>query len=82
MTDDAITQTDQFTLVNNAEPHLSRVRTIIKAHPEVRKLTGPTSWTFLVLIALVAAQITLALLLRKSPVWMLMLVAYVVGAVI
>lgn len=82
MTGDALSEIDQFTLLDTAEPHVSRARAILKAHPEVRALVGPTPSTFLVLLALVSGQTALALSLQHASIWMLIFVAYTVGAVI
>jgi|GEM_PF-194998 len=82
MTGDDPNEIDEFTLVDTAEPHLSRARAILRAHPEVRALIGPAPSTFLVLLALVAAQNGLALSLRNATAWKLVVVAYAVGAVI
>ncbi|MES1240681.1 MAG: fatty acid desaturase [Acidobacteriota bacterium] len=79
--DVALSETDDFTLVDTAEPHTSRARAMLRAHPEIRELVGPAPSTFLLTLALVAGQNTLALLLRNSPLWMIALVAYFVGAV-
>jgi sphingolipid 4-desaturase/C4-monooxygenase len=68
--------------VTYGEPHARRGRQMLAAHPELRALAGPTpssaAWT----LALVVAQIGLALLLggRRWFVWVP--VAYLVGATI
>jgi sphingolipid delta-4 desaturase len=82
MTDDALSEIDSFIPANTAEPHISRARAILRKHPEVRELVGPAPSTFLVLLALVAAQTSVALSLQHAPLWVLALVAYTVGAVL
>ncbi len=82
MTIDALCETDAFLCSDTAQPHLGRTRAILRAHPEVRDLLGPAPSTFLLLLALVGAQTAVALALSEAPVWLLVLVAYTVGAVI
>ena len=79
---DALSAEDGFIPADSAEPHISRARAILRSHPEVRDLTGPAPSTFLLLLALVGAQITIALWLCDRPLWMLALAAYTVGAVV
>ncbi|KAI9737799.1 MAG: hypothetical protein M1834_009167 [Cirrosporium novae-zelandiae] len=64
------------------EPHCSRRHAIIKAHPEVTKLCGPEPLTKYIITGVVALQITLAILLRNTPIfsWQFLLTAYVIGA--
>jgi sphingolipid delta-4 desaturase len=82
MMSDALSDLDEWMRVRPSEPHIGRARAILQAHPEVRSLLGPAPSTFLVLLALVTAQMALALLLRNEPWWALVLVAYFVGAVL
>ena len=79
---DALAEVDAFAFVDAAQPHAGRARAILRAHPEVRGLIGPAPSTFLVLIALVGAQIAVALALRGAPIWLIVLAAYTLGAVI
>lgn len=64
------------------EPHRSRRRAIIKAHPEVTKLCGPEPLTKYVVFGVVILQLSTACLLRNEPFfsWKLWLAAYVIGA--
>lgn len=62
------------------EPHISRGRQLLREHPEVRELIGPTRWTAFWVVALVAGQIGLAALMAEQPWWAKLLVAWFVGA--
>jgi sphingolipid delta-4 desaturase len=69
-----------FIYSREPEPHRRRTRAILKDHPEVRELIGKNPRTFWYAIGLVAFQITLAILLRDRPWWLVVVVAYAVGA--
>ena len=62
------------------EPHRERTRRLLTAHPEARELCGPTPSSALFVVLLVGLQILLAWLLRDSPWWAVLVVAYAVGA--
>lgn len=62
------------------EPHGDRTRTIIRQHPEIRQLFGHNPFTVVPIIALVMLQLALAYLLKDRPWWLILLVAYAVGA--
>ncbi len=64
------------------EPHAARRRAMLLAHPEIRALQGPCPRTKYVCVALVAAQLAAAYLLRESPWWLIGVVAYVFGGVV
>ena len=60
-----------------------RARAIIKAHPEVRALMGRNPWTLAITLAVVSMQTALAFALGRLGFhywWLLLLVAYGVGA--
>ena len=69
-----------FIQVDYPEPHPARTRDIIQAHPEVRDLFGSYPVTAWYTVGIVALQIAVALLLNRSPWWLILLVAYCVGA--
>ena len=69
-----------FTHTEKREPHHDRTKAILQQHPEVRSLIGKNPATFLIILATVAAQIALAVGLRDAPWWMIVLVAYGIGA--
>lgn len=68
--------------VTYPEPHAARGRQMLAAHPELRSLIGPDPTSALWTIALVAAQLALALLVagRRWYVWLPC--AYILGATI
>lgn len=70
-----------FVFSNQAEPHRMRTREILKKYPEIKKLIGkknPT--TFWIALAAVSLQFVLAYVLRDQPWWMVLIVAYCIGA--
>ncbi len=67
--------------VNYPEPHLIRTQKILKSHPEVKKLFGNTPSTAFIVLGLVALQTGVALALGHSSGWMILLVAYTIGAI-
>jgi len=69
-----------FTYTDAPQPHHERTRGILQAHPEVRDLVGNNPWTFLILAGILALQWTIAFLLKDGPWWLVVLVAYAVGA--
>ncbi|MFL5339828.1 MAG: fatty acid desaturase [Gemmataceae bacterium] len=70
----------QFRWSDEVEPHKKRTREIIKSHPEIRELIGRNPYTFLVILVGVGAQLGLAWGLREASWWLVVLLAYVVGA--
>ena len=62
--------------------HPQRRKEILAEHPEVRQLTGPDRRSAPYVLLMVAAQLTIAWFLRDQPWWLVILVAYVVGAVL
>lgn len=69
-----------FTRSSTPEPHRSRTKAILHAHPDVRSLIGRNSATFVLIVLTVVLQITVAWLLSNSSWWWLLLAAYSVGA--
>jgi sphingolipid delta-4 desaturase len=64
----------------NPEPHRGRTKQILKQNPQIRNLIGKNKSTFAVILLLVAAQVSLSLLLGSSPWWLILVVAYFGGA--
>lgn len=62
------------------EPHRARTKEILKQHPEVRQLIGKNPATFWYALGIVGLQTALAYVLRNQPWWLVVLVAYFVGA--
>ncbi|MGV3708971.1 MAG: fatty acid desaturase [Gemmatimonas sp.] len=73
-------QPNDFTHTDEREPHHERTRRILRDHPQVRALIGKNPLTFLLIVAIVAAQVTLAGLLHDAPWWGILLAAYAIGA--
>jgi len=73
------TRTD-FTYSRVSEPHRERTKTILRRHPEIRQLIGKNPTTFFYTLGIVAVQIGLAYVLREQSWWLILGVAYLVGA--
>ena len=71
-----------FTHSNEPEPHRLRRRQILASHPEAQALAGPARMSVLFIVGLVALQLALAVGMQRAPWWLLLLTAYVVGAVV
>lgn len=69
-----------FDVVDYPEPHLERTRALLRTHPEVRRLFGPTPSTALFVVAIVAAQVALAVALSGVAWGWVVLAAWCVGA--
>ena len=70
-----------FDVVQYPEPHLERTRRLLATHPELKRLFGPARRTAFLVFAVVGLQFAVALALRGRPFWMVLLAAYLVGAV-
>lgn len=73
------TKTD-FVYSQNSEPHRLRTKQILKQHPQVRQLIGRNPTSIFGILFLVTLQIVLAILLQNQPWWLVVAVAYIVGA--
>jgi sphingolipid delta-4 desaturase len=71
---------NDFIWVNDAEPHRQRTREIIKKHPEVKKLIGKNPKTMYWIIACVTIQILIAYLIKDYSIWIILVLAWFVGA--
>ena len=71
----------QWRHVDYPEPHKERTRLLLAAHPEARDLCGHTPSTAAWVLAIVAFQVALAFALRGSPWWLVVALAYTLGAV-
>ncbi|TIB93040.1 hypothetical protein E3Q19_01568 [Wallemia mellicola] len=74
---------NNFYWLTEEEPHRSRCRAIMKAHPDVKKLFGPDPRTALVVLSVVAIQLVTATSIINfgwHPLsWKFLLTAYVIG---
>lgn len=72
----------EFRFSPDPEPHRFRTRNILKQHPEVRHLIGKNPMTIIAILGMVAVMIVLACLVKDVSWWIMLLVAYFVGAFI
>ena len=63
-----------------AEPHRDRTKQILRRHPEIRSLIGPARLTFWCILGLVSLQFFVAWFVADQPVWVVLGLAYTVGA--
>jgi sphingolipid delta-4 desaturase len=68
--------------VTRLQQHALRHREILRAHPEVRDLAGPSPSSAAWVAPLVGAQLALALALQSAAWWIWLPIAYIVGATI
>jgi sphingolipid delta-4 desaturase len=73
-------QPDQFVHTSAPPPHPERGRALFRTHPEAKRLVGPNPASFLVTLFVVTLQTGLAFLLRGQPWWLVLIVAYLFGA--
>jgi sphingolipid 4-desaturase/C4-monooxygenase len=71
---------DDFAYSTAPEPHRARTKEILARHPEIRDLIGPNPTTFWFTLGIVLAQFGLAWFLADRPWWLVVVVAYCVGA--
>jgi len=62
------------------DPHQSRRKEIISKHPEVKQLLGRNPLSFLLILLVVALQITIAYFLGGQQWWLILIAAYFIGA--
>jgi len=62
------------------EPHRSRTKEILRAHPDIRALIGPSQATFWWTLAVVALQGVVAWFAATSSWWIVFLLSYTIGA--
>ncbi|XZF16379.1 fatty acid desaturase [Chitinophagaceae bacterium MMS25-I14] len=70
----------QFRWSDEVEPHKKRTKEIIRNHPEIRELIGRNPYTLLVILLCVGVQFGLAWWLRDASWWLVVLMAYAIGA--
>jgi len=69
-----------FPRSTSGEPHAGRAREILGRHPEIRRQFGYNPWSAPLIVALVTLQMILAVWIHQQPWWLVLLVAYAVGA--
>ena len=69
-----------FSFSYEQEPHKERTKKILSDHPEIRQYIGRNPYTFFAILGIVGLQIALAYFLREQSWWVVLLVAYFVGA--
>lgn len=62
--------------------HRDRSRSLLKQHPELRALTGHYPATAGFIVASATLQLTIAFALKDQPWWLVIVSAYVIGAVV
>ena len=62
------------------EPHVLRAKEMIVKHPEIKQLMGRNPWSFLIILSILGIQFSIAYLMSGSPWWMILIVAYCIGA--
>jgi sphingolipid delta-4 desaturase len=70
-----------FSHSSEPEPHKARTRAILRAHPDVREQIGRNPYSFIGIVGLVGLQMAVAYWIVGQPWWLLLLVAYTIGAV-
>jgi sphingolipid 4-desaturase/C4-monooxygenase len=69
-----------FVFSNNSEPHRIRTKEILKKHPHIRKLIGKNPHTVWAIFGLVSLQIILAWFVADQSWWIVVGLAYLIGA--
>lgn len=64
------------------EPHVSRRRAILAAHPEIEQLFGPEPLTGWLVLILVTLQVSMAYFMRDASWPLLFVCAYVIGGTV
>ena len=72
--------TQQFENSESQEPHRDRTKTLLRSHPEMRRLIGRNPYTAVAILGCVALQVGAGWVLRDSPWWLILLAAFTVGA--
>ena len=73
-------QGNEFLFSEEIEPHKKRTKDIISQHPEVKQLIGKNPYSYLIIVLVVTLQLCIAILLRHQPLWIVLIVAYLIGA--
>ena len=72
--------TNSFRFSEASEPHRVRTLQILKQYPDVKKLMGKNPLTIFAILGLVGGMIALSFWVKDSAWWVVLLMAYFVGA--
>ena len=72
--------TRDFLFSDSPEPHKERTKQILKAHPEIRQYIGRNPYSFLIILFVLAVQLSQAYFLSYQPWWYALITAYIIGA--
>ncbi len=61
--------------------HRDRTKAILHDHPEIRALIGHNQLTFLIIVGLVALQLSIAIALNDQPAWLIAPLAILFGVI-
>jgi len=75
----SVSRQPDFTWMPNDEPHATRRKLILEAHPEIKSLFGTEILTFPITVGIVLFQFALAYYLRESSYGLILLCAYIFG---
>ncbi|MFN8166530.1 MAG: fatty acid desaturase [Bacteroidia bacterium] len=75
-------ENSSFRYSSQPEPHKQRTKQILQQHPEVRNLISKSPMTIVPLVGIVAAMVVLSYLVKDSSWWVILLVAYTIGAIL
>lgn len=70
----------EFYWTTEPNPHHVRVRKILKEHPEVKELIGKNPMSLAIIIGLVTFQVAAAFFLKDASWWLILVIAYTLGA--
>ncbi|MEM7030090.1 MAG: fatty acid desaturase [Chloroflexota bacterium] len=74
------TKSNVFLQSDQSEPHSNRTKAILAQHPEIRALIGRNPYSFGFILGLTLLQVSIAFGLRHQPWWVIVIVAYLIGA--
>jgi sphingolipid delta-4 desaturase len=70
----------EFTITTRRQQHDAQARALLRAHPEVRALSGPQRITSALVVLVVGLQMMLAWAVSQAPWWLVLAAAWLVGA--
>jgi len=71
---------NNFVQSSAPEPHRARTKDLLRRHPEIRALIGPSQRTFWYTLGIVLLQFGVAWFAASRPWWLIFVLAYTVGA--